>query len=883
MNRVNNVTRLVRRLRYLLRLRSHDAELADELAFHQDETRRALESSGLAPSAAAAASRRAMGNVTGMREDARAVWVWPWLESAAQDIAYALRGLRRQPGFSIVAITTLGIAIGLNTSVFTAFNSVFWRPWPVSDPSAVFAVSTITEGRERSGDYLLAEYRDIAAHARTVSGLVGIDCAGGFFPGCDVWLNDAVLRPAYVSANAFSVFDIPMERGRGFLPEDDRPGVPATVVVLSYDAWQRQLGADPAIVGRTIALDGIPFTVVGVASRELAGLSILKTDLWLPLSSMPLLRKRHVESRGPGLQLVARLAPGESPERARAELEALTRGWRAQEPGAQRARDGGETRVQLAATSLDPNPVKRRSGYAMFGLLLFGSGLVLLLACANLANLHLARAAARGREIAVRISLGASRRRLVRQLLTESLVLAGAGAAVGVAIAFIAPTYLLRLLAADSLASRPMPDLAVFSYSAAVALFSCVAFGLAPAFHATRASHGDALKGRYGLAGVNLSLRRAFLAVQVTVSVVVLCGAGFLARGLARATQQDFGFAPSGVTAITVELPGSQDSAGVTGFAGKLAAGLAGRVDGSPLGATTRIPFGARDQTLVLKPGQDSSSARSIFTFAVSREYFDVLHLPLVDGRTFADGDVNRGAILVNEVAAKLLWPGQNAIGQALLIHTPREVVGVVKDADTEGKPADEVAVLPKIYEPLGPGAWSAVPAFLMRNPSAAAVREIAGLATRLAPVARVRTFPVSENLDLKLDELRKLAMLAGMLGSVALILVSIGIFGVFAYVVQQRTREIGVRMALGARSADVVRVVIASSARPIVIGLVVGLAAAVGESRLLRSYLYGLSPLDPVTYVVIIAVLGVAAIVAVYLPARRAARISPIVALRAD
>jgi putative ABC transport system permease protein len=873
--------RLVRRLLYLVHLRRHEAELADELAFHEEQLRGAHESGGLEPRVAAAAGRRAMGKVTAMREDSRAVWVWPWLESAMQDITYALRGLRRQPGFSIVAIATLGIAIGLNTSVFTAFNGVFWRPWPISDPSTVFEVTTIREGRERHGDYLLAEYRDIAARARTVSGLVGVDCAGGYFPGCDIWLDAAVLRPAYVSANAFAVFGVPMAHGRGFRPEEDRTGGPAAVVVLSYDLWQRRFAGDSTIVGRQLPLDGIAFTVVGVAARDLAGISILKTDLWLPLASMPLLRKRHIESRGPGLQLIARLAPGDSRERSRAELEALTRAWRAAQPGATPGL--GEARVNLAATNLDPNPVKRRAGYALFGLLLFGSGLVLLLACANLANLHLARAAARGREIAVRVSLGATRRRVIRQLLTESLVMAGAGAAVGVAIAYVAPAYLLRLVVSDSLSSAPVPDLTVFGYSAILAFVTCLAFGLAPALHAAGASRADALKGRYGLAGVNLSLRRAFLTVQVAVSVVVLCGAGFLTRGLARASDQDFGFSVAGVTGFSVQLPGSQDSAATATFARNFAAGLATRPDGASIGATTILPLGERDQTLVIKPGQDSAGAKSIFTLGVSSPYFAVLGIPLRAGRLFVEGDAGRGAIVVNEMTARVLWPGQSPIGQSLLIRTPREVVGVVKDADTEGKAFQEGAVLPKIYEPVGSTSGVIVPNVVVRNASAQTIREITDLAKRLEPAVRVTPAPLAERLTGRLDESRQIALLTALLGGVALVLVSIGIFGVFAYVVQQRTREIGIRIALGAGSATVVRVIIGSSARAIVMGLAAGLAAAFGEASLLRRFIYGVSPLDAVTYAVIIAMLGVAALAAVYIPARRAARISPVIALRAD
>jgi ABC-type antimicrobial peptide transport system permease subunit len=310
---------------------------------------------------------------------------------------------------------------------------------------------------------------------------------------------------------------------------------------------------------------------------------------------------------------------------------------------------------------------------------------------------------------------------------------------------------------------------------------------------------------------------------------------------------------------------------------------VASRADARMIGVAAEVPFGNRSETLVLKPGQDSAAGRSIFTFGVSREYFDVLRIPVIAGRLFVDGDVARGAIVVSQSAAERLWPGLNPIGQPLTIGTPREVVGVVKDADTENKAADEGSALPKIYEQFGGGGSTTVPNFVARNLSPDALREITALAARLAPASRVRARSLTERFSLKVDDSRQLALLVGILGVVSLVLVSIGIFGVFAYVVQQRTREIGIRMALGAQRRDVVRTIVASSARPIVIGLVVGLGGALAESRLLRNYLYGVSAVDPVTYGAIVVILGVAALVAVYLPARRATRIVPSEALRGE
>jgi putative ABC transport system permease protein len=877
---MNGLVRLVRRVRYLMQLRARDAELADEMAFHQDMKREELLAAGV-DADAPAALRRAMGNVTQMREDARAVWVRPWLESAMQDVAYAWRGLRRQPRFSATAIATLGIAIGINASVFTAFNSAYLRPWPVADPGTLFQISTIREGRERQSDFSFDEYRTIVEQRGDRSEIAAMACTEGFYPGCDVRLDDAMLRPAYVTANAFHVLGVTMALGQAFFPEQDRRGAPTTVVVLGYDLWQGKFAGDPAIVGRQISLDGIPFTVVGVVPATFTGTSVIRTDLWLPLASLGVLRRRDVESRMGRLQLIARIAAGVSPEQERGAIETATRAMRQSSLSAPNSKHGVTT-VRLSPTSLDPNPGKRRMGYAMFGLMFVGSGLVILLACANLANLHLARAAARAREIAIRVSIGASRQRIVRQLLTEGFVLAAAASAVGVGVAWLASSYLLSWIAEAPLGARSLPDAKVLGYGALLAVLTCLAFGLAPALQATRLSMGDALKGRNGFAGANLTLRRKFLGAQIAVSVIVLCGAGFLFRGATRAAGIDFGFAAAEVSAIDVQMPATRDSVQTERFARALATAVTTTADRRFVGLTTSAPFdGARNGELLLLPGQDSSAGRFIRTIAVSPGYFDVLRIPLVAGRALTDDDDGRDVVLINQALATALWPGKTAVGQSFTIRVPRQVVGVVKDADTEGTAIEDGAVRPRVYEPIGRALG--IPSLVVQSGSRALVRDIRAIATRLDPDSRVTVETLSSRLNNRLSEARRTAMLVAVMGGTALILVSIGVFGVFAYVVQQRTCEIGIRMALGAGAKDVVRVIVASSARPMLVGLGVGLMAAMAESQLLRRYLYGLSPLDPATYVGIVAILGVAGLVAVYVPARRATRVSPVVALRTD
>ncbi|HVT39458.1 MAG TPA: ABC transporter permease [Gemmatimonadaceae bacterium] len=882
---MNAVARLLRRLRYLLRLRSRDAELAEELEFHRELKLRELRATDTGADEASSATRRAMGNVTLMREDARAVWVRPWLESAMQDLAYAFRGLRRQPRFAAAAIATLGIAIGVNASVFTTFNSTFLRAWPVADPATLYQVSTIRNGRERISDFSLEEYRASAEKLPPGAELVAMACTEGFYPGCDVRLDDALLRPAYVSANAFHALRVGMARGQAFFPEQDRQGAPDAVAILGYALWQRKFAGDPAMVGRQVRLDGIPFTVVGVAPAGFAGTSIIRTDIWLPLASLSLLRKRDVNWRNGGLQLVVRGTAGTSPQDLRGGIESVIRGMRTRQPASARGAMEGTTTVRLSPTSLDPNPVKRLMAYALYGLMFVGSGLVILLACANLASLHLARAAARAREIAVRASIGASRARIVRQLLTEGFVLAGAASALGLVVAWLASSQLLAWMADAPLSGDSLPDITVFGYAVVLAFGTCLAFSLAPALQATRRSMGDGLRGRYGFAGVNLSLRQKFLGAQVAVSVIVLCGAVFLVRGAARAATYDFGFGVADVSAINVTLPATQDSMQSQAFARALTTAVATSASRQFVGITTRLPFegGQGHVELLLRPGQDSASGSYVQTLAVSPGYFDVLHVRLAAGRALAEADAGRGVVLINEALARKLWPGTVAVGQAFIAGTPREVIGVVRDADTDGVAPQEGSARPMIYEPLGEARVAPMPSFLVRSGAERLIADIGEVARRLVPEARVTVETLSRRLGRRQDEGRRLALLVASLGVTALILVSIGVFGVFAYVVQQRTREIGIRMALGARGGDVVRVIIASSARPMLIGLGLGFLASLAETRLLRWYLWGLSPLDPVSYVGVVVVLAVAALIAVWLPARRATRIDPVVALRTD
>ncbi len=864
---------LIRRVRYWLRQRRHDTDLADELRFHQEEKQRELERGGVSRREASFAARRAIGNVTLAREDARAVWIWPSIESVWQDVGYALRTLRRQPGFALVAIVTLGSAIGLNASLFTTFESILLRPWPVKDPSRVV---NIVNARSRPV-FTLAEYGYFAAHARSFTGFFATRCIDGLSDGCTLKLDGGDLAATFVSGHFFSVLGISAARGRSLLPDDDRVESPAAVVVISDIAWRHRFGQDPGVVGRTIRLDEVPFTVIGIAPSRFTGTTVERTDAWIPLSAMSLLRPHYILNPRRTASLAGRLADGVARDQARAELELLSRQYRM-------AHGLDPERVELIRTSFFANPARAGGAYPLFGLMLLAVLLVLLLACANVGNLLLARAAARRREIAVRLSLGAGRARLVRQLLTESLLLAAAASAVGIAIACALPAYIFGRFASVSMPLTP--DATVLTCTAGLAIVTCIACGLAPSLHGSRTDVARAMAGHHEIAGTRLSIRGVLLAIQVATTIVLILNAGLLVRGVQHLATQDLGFAVDEVSVVSFELPKSYDTDRTRAFASQILARSAETLGQRTAGFASMAPFESTGRlwTNFARPGDAVGKGRDVLVIEVSPGYFDVLGIPIVAGRNLQPGDAARNAVLINESMADRFWPGENPIGQTLISGTasvPRatqQIVGVVKEARTY---YGNISInLPAMYQPI---ANRVIPEMLVRRATPALASSMAALATGIEPRARVRITPLSANLDRLLVQSRIGAWLAGSVGLLALTLASVGLFSVFAYVVQQRTHEIGIRMALGARPAHVIRTVLGTSSRALAVGFAAGLAGAIAGSRLIGSWLYGVSTFDPVTYAGVAAILALAALAASYVPARRAAKVDPMVALRYD
>ena len=852
--------KLFRRLRYWLQRSRMHAELAEEMEFHRDL---------LARDGAPVVT---MGNLTKAGEDARAVWIWPWLESLGQDVAYGLRTLRRQPAFTITALLALGSAIGINTSLFSIFDAFALHPWTVRDPSRVVTLHRFV--REGGGDFGIAEYRYLAQHSQAFSGLIAMR------NGEQVKLDEQARQLTYVSGNYFRVLGVDMERGRGFLDQEDRPGAPA-VAVISHDLWQNHFGADPLIVGRTIRVDEAQFTVVGVTPAGFTGTNPLRNDIYTPLTARALLRPND-----PSVQewltspkvccspVAGRLAPGVSRARAQAEVAVLVDQFRA-ESGVDRQ----NPKIVAAGTAWIEGPRKKRQVIPMVLTMFFAVTLVLLLACANVGNLLLARAAARRQEIAVRLSLGGSRSRIVRQLMVESMLLALAAAALGLALGLAASTAIMRQIAEDQV-FHISPNLYVLAYTIAVGILSCVAFGLAPALHGTRGGISGALKAGAepeSPRNARLPLRSVLLSVQVAISVILLVNAGLLVQAMRRAATMNPGFDVENVTVLSINLPASQYTGPRTGV---LTRDLLAQLDRSPdlpaAGLVMNPPLSNSNYSTDFRLPQPGSRTLHIYFNEISGGYIAAIGMQLRAGRNFSPEDTGRDVVIINEAAVRRWWAGENPVGKTIFANGKiREIVGVISDTYTNDLSSIEAV----LYFPVS-GRFGA-PSIVVHDRTPAPAERIAALVKQVEPRAEVHSAPLAESFQRQLQPSIYGARFAGLLGLLALAIASIGMCGVYAYVVGQRTREIGIRMALGSPSSGIVKLVLGSSLRALAAGLTAGFACAGAVSAVLVHGIPGIVPMDPIAYGAVAVLLSAAVALATAVPARRAVRVDPVCALR--
>jgi putative ABC transport system permease protein len=803
------------------------------------------------------------------------------------DLRYALRALRKSPGFTLVAALTLAIGIGANSAIFSVVNAVLLRPLPYRAPEGLVTVNHyypslngLEAGVSAAG---FVDYRD-----RTRS-FAGVAVQTPWRPSLTGLGDPERLAGARVSGAYFSTLGVPAALGRALRPDEDAPGREA-VVVLGDGFWRRRFGADPAVIGRTLTLEGRPHEIVGVMPAGFRDFFFRDAELWRPIA---LTAEQTSGGRtNEWLSLVARLAPGATEEQARAEMRTLAEQLKQQYP------DAFPPDWSLAVASLR----EKGTGKARPALLvLFGAvGLVLLIACANVANLLLARAAGRSREVAVRAALGAPRARIVRQLLTESVVLAVGGGALGLVLAQFGVRALGALNPASVAGEPASLDGTVLVFALVLSLVTGLLFGLAPALQTARGGLQQSLReGARGAAGDRgaQTLRRGLIVAEVALALMLLAGAGLLVKSFARLQQVDAGFDPANVLTATVSLPTARypsDTQRVA-FVDALLPRLAAVPGVRAAAAISMLPFGGGASTRSFAVEGYTPEANQPGPWGdyrvVAGDYARALGVPLRRGRLFTERDRADAppVALVDDELARRYWPGDDPIGKRIAFGDPSdsstqwiEVVGVVGHVRQQGLDDDAHT---QIYVPYSqdPTGQMALVARTTSEPTRAlsAVRGAVQAIDRDLPISQVRTM---EQLVSDAGGQRRLTMvLIALFAGFALLLACIGLYGVTAYAVTQRTREIGVRMALGAAGPQVVGAFVRDAAALTAVGLGVGLVAALAAGRLVASQLYETEPSDPLTLGVTAGVLAVVAMLASYLPARRATRVDPIVALRAD
>jgi len=815
------------------------------------------------------------------------------------DLKFAFRQLLKNPGFTAVAVLTLALGIGLNAGIFTILNAVALRPLRVQGSErlvCVFQDFSRNRGRVLRNVYddanraSYSEYREYRDSNRVFSGLVA------YAPSIPATLGGE--RPQQIvgtlaSGNYFEVLKVRPSLGRGFLDSDCTTPGESAVVVLSDEFWRSGFDADPSIIGKAITLNRTPFVVIGVAPAGFRGTEVVPTAFWAPLTMQrTFLRDKDIlgDDFCGWLVLMGRMKDGISVGEVRADLGVIAARLDQIQPG--RA-----TTLKIEKATLAGAPQMRTLVFSVGGVILSAVVLVLVIACANIANLLLARAVGRRKEIAVRLAIGASRWRLVRQLLTESLLLALVGGALGSFFAFWSSTVVVRFIQSHLPLGVPPfvldvgPDTRVLTFALLSSLLTGITFGLVPALRSSRVDLSLAMKER-GAESEESPRRRGLLrsglvATQVTACMVLLLTTGLLLRGLYRAQFIDPGFEMKNVAVASFDFTGaaySDQQAEV--FQRQFMERLSALPGVDAVAQARSAPLSNRHYgELFSIPGQEGSHPAEFNN--VSPGYFQLLGIPIVEGRNFSDVENRAGAhvAIVTESTAHRFWPGQNPIGKTLRQGGLRadaydlEVVGVARDAQVSHLARSDD---PYVYLPAGPKEQSDLQ-FVAHSASGYATTAASIQATVRALHAEltVNIARLEDNFEYFRFPGRVLATLSAVLGVLALILALIGVYGMVSYAVSQRVREIGIRMALGADAREVMALILRQAMRPVAVGIAIGIVGCAAASNILSSVLYGISPHDPVSFFFVPGFLLAVALLASYLPARRATKIDPMEALR--
>jgi putative ABC transport system permease protein len=886
---VNWFSEIGRRINMLLRRGKFDREMDEEIRAHVASRERDLRAEGLSSSAAYTQARKSFGNPLVLREASRDAWGWAWLEQIAQDLRYAIRMLRKSAGFTTVAALTLALGIGANTAIFSVVNAIYLSPLPYPNADKIYVVSRI--GNQYGGDSIspaiFAAWREQQAGAfehLTLLRFAGDETLTGF--------GDPQQVPAMgISADFLAMLGVHPALGRDFTPEEGMIGGP-DVVMLGNSLWRSQFGSDPNVVGRSITLDDKPYTIIGVlpAGFEDPTFSLPQAQLWFPVR----IPATTTAVGNGGLLCFGMLKPGVSVAQAEAALTPTLSALREKFP-----------KMFMPGERAHLVPLRELLiGWAgTVPLLLFGAvGLVLLIACANVASLTLARSATRQREMAVRTAMGAGRGRIVRQLLTESILLAVLGGAIGVAACYASFRFIIALVPVDlTHVGAYQIDAAVLGFAFALSIVTGIVFGLVPALGTSRVDLNNSLKESSAQSGAGRSGRmRSVLACgELAISLVLIVGAALALESFARLTGVNPGFNSSNVLTFSVQLTTGRyaSPATRTSFLDQALARLAALPGIEETATIDVLPLAGEDDILFTLVGGNGSAPPGEPLAAnirvVSPDYFHSLRIPLERGRVFTASDNAAGppVVVIDETMAKKFWPGRDPIGQEIWIGkpmgpqyadpTPRQIIGIVGSiresslAEIGGQ---------TMFIPYAQTKFNNFASFILRT-RRAPMLSLPDARSALRSLDATLPLLKPETMDgVVADSLsgwRFHAILLGVFGALALLIAAIGVYGVISYSVAQRTHEMGIRLALGAQRGDVMRPVIGRGALLAGIGIAIGIAAALGLTRLMASLLYGVTATDPTTFVGVAVLLLIVALAACYIPARHAMRVDPMVALR--
>ena len=818
------------------------------------------------------------------------------MENLFKDIRYGVRVLAKNPGVTLVAVVTLALGIGANTAIFSGVNAFLMRPLPVTNSHELVRPMEVAEDRGFNDEMSYPDFLDYRNQSTSFTGLTAEDMI-------QVAINSEnqndVIWGQVVSANYFDVMQVTPIMGRAFLPDEDKTFGGSPVVVLGHSFWQRRMASDPNIVGKTVQLNNRAYQVIGVAPSYFQGSKFaLAMDFWVPISMAEELRRNPglLADRGSHwMSVVGRLKPGVSMDQATAEMSAIAARLNPTYPDTRA--NGTHVKVlgEVEGRFEDMGRIFKSAGAIAMAI----AGLILLIACANVANLMLARAAARRKEIGIRLALGANRARLIRQLLTESLLLSLLGGALGLLLAFWVSDLMegfIPVLEYNIISDFFALDSRALVFSLVISLATGLVFGLAPALQSSNPDVVPVLKGdpEHAQRGKRraFGLRNVLVVAQVALSLVVLVCGGLFIKSFRKAQTMDPGFDnPKGlIVSLSPQLIGYDDEQARNFYKqlGERVSHVPG-VDAAGFARTLPLGDSSNSNGPVLKEGETlarGSAGRNIMTNIVSAGYFKTMQIPILEGRDFDDRDQEKTqrVVIVNQRMAQILWPGESAVGKRIFIGSESrdalEVVGVVKTGKYRALAEDPRPFFYYAMSQLRPRTMALVMRSSVDPRSLVGVirSEVQALDPRV-PLSGVKTMEEHKTYALWAPNMAASFSLA--FGVVALLLSAVGLYSVMAYVVSQRTREVGIRMALGADRGDVLKMITQQGMRLAAIGLGIGLVLSLALAKVLSSLLIGVSGYDVPTFILVPALLAAVALFASYLPARRATKVDPLVALR--